>query len=137
MRVNPEEAKLRRYLVGPLTPQEEAVHAIGMQNWHRQFQPSFSPDPMVVQEFAKGFGLRPFPQNVRGPQASFAPGGRDFIKYFGNQSLPKRAFYSEPYNNGNPVPIPFQNRWGSNYAARQKEMVPFVNALAMRLTSNN
>ena len=132
MKVNSEEAKLRRYLVGPLTPQEKAAHAIGMQNWHRQFQPSFSPDPMVVQEFAKGFGLRPFPQNVRGPQARFTPGGP-----YWNESFPKRAFYSEPYNNGNPVPIPFQNRWGSNYAARQREMLPFIYALAKRLTSNN
>jgi hypothetical protein len=132
MRVNPKEANLRRHLVGPLTPQEKAAHAIGMQNWHRQFQPSFSPDPVVVQEFAQGFGFRPFPQNVRGPLARFAPSGRDFNVHF-NEPFPKRAFYSDEF--GNASPFLFQNRWESNYAARQKEMLPFMWALNKRLPS--
>ena len=126
MQINPDDAQFWFPLPGPRNPLEQEAHRIGLQNWHRQFQPSFSPDTMVVHEFANPLS-RSLGKNVRGPQAFFAPGGADFNRLFAQQ-VPRRAFYYDPVF-GIPRPEEFPNRWGSNQAARARRLPSFAEAV--------
>jgi hypothetical protein len=98
------------------------AHKQGLQSFYRQFQPGFSPDPYVVEEFNRPApffrGVLPgssekLPQNVRGPLARFAPGGSGFQYYFGNNVRPPvRAFFPD-IETGRPVPFRYDNQWSS------------------------
>ena len=106
----------------PVTEAEKLAHKQGLQSFYRQFQPGFSTDPYVVEEFnrpASFFGSIPpwsperFAQDVRGPLARFAPGGSGFKNYFGeNVRPPVRAFYPD-IATGRPVPFRYNNQWSS------------------------
>jgi hypothetical protein len=119
----------------PINQEEQAAHKLGLQSWFRQFQPSFSSDPMVVPEFQKGFhrlganlpwdyGRRQ--QNVRGPLARFTPGNPSFeASWFGDGTPkpPPAAFY---YDNvfGTINPFRYGNVWESNQAYNNRMFPP-------------
>ncbi len=124
----------RNFANFPLNDKERAAHKLGLQSWFRQFQPSFSPDPMVVPEFEKGdiFGA-PFPlkygrfgQNVRGPLARFTPGHPSFESWrFGGVTPkpPTAAFYHDTIF-GKVNPFEYGNLWESNQAYNNRMFPP-------------
>ena len=119
----------------PLNEKERAAHRLGLQSWFRQFQPSFSPDPMVVPEFQRGFhrfgaqlpwDYGRIQENVRGPQAKFTPGNPKFeANLFGGVTPrpPTGAFY---YDNvfGRPNPFRYENAWESNESYNNRMFPP-------------
>ena len=112
----------------PRNDAELSAHRRGLQSWFRSFQPSFSDDPYVVQEFAQGapvlFRKNPLqgaPRNVRGPIADFAPGGRTFEQMFSGKQAPSGAFYYDPVF-GNLNPMSYENRWGSWESLRRQNL---------------
>jgi hypothetical protein len=106
----------------PATESEMLAHKQGLQSFYRQFQPSFSPDPYVVEEFNRPMpflqGVPPWSpeklaQDVRGPLARFAPGGSSFQLYFGNNVRPPVRAFTYDEVTGKPVPFRYGNQWSS------------------------
>jgi hypothetical protein len=108
-----------------MTPEEIAAHRRGLQLWYRQFHPTFSEDPMTLQEFAQMApnttatnmlrrSVRPARPVPLGPTRDYAYGGDAFEELFSGATPPQRALYWDNVF-GVPRPFPYRNQWGSNF----------------------
>ena len=117
-----------------LNEADMAAKKLGLQSWFRQFQPSFSPDPMVLPELEKGFhrfGSRlPWDYgkvgiNARGPLAKYTPGNPSFETWrFGDVPLPPARPFSRDDIFGTSIPFAYENLWESDQAYNNRMFPP-------------